>query len=108
MGRRVDNVSDKIISFRRKYYVNLFLRGTILSLTLLMAYYLMVALLEYNLWLGKEVRLTLFIMFFVAAIYCLYRYLRDPLLWWLSGRNREGGKCPDHRRSLPGNPGPTP
>jgi len=86
MGRRVDNVSDKIISFRRKYYVNLFLRGTILSLTLLMAYYLMVALLEYNLWLGKEVRLTLFIMFFVAAIYCLYRYLRDPLLWWLSGR----------------------
>lgn len=86
MGSRLQSVTDKISSFRRKYYVNLFLRGSILSLTLLLAYFLLATLLEYNLWLGKEARLSLFILFFVAAAYCVYRYLRDPLMWWLSGR----------------------
>ncbi len=86
MGSQVNNVSNKISSFRRKYYVNIFLRGTILTLTLLLAYYLLATLIEYNLWLGKEVRFALFLLFFVAVGYCIYRYLRDPLLWWFSGK----------------------
>ncbi len=79
-------VSDKIASFRRKYYVNIFLRGTILSSTLLLAYYLLASLLEYTLWLGKEARFALFSLFFITVFYCIYRYLRGPLLWWLSGK----------------------
>ncbi|MBL7848119.1 MAG: DUF4175 family protein [Cyclobacteriaceae bacterium] len=86
MGSRLDRVSDNISSFRRKYYLNLFLRGSILTLTLLLGYFLLASLLEYNLWLGKEVRFALFVLFFLTASYCVYRYLRDPLLWWLSGK----------------------
>ncbi len=86
MGSQQNSVSDKISSFRRKYYVNVFIRGIILSLTFLLAYYLLASLIEYNLWLGKEVRFSLFILFFASVIYCIYRYLRGPLLWWLSGR----------------------
>lgn len=86
MGSRLDRVSDNISSFRRKYYINLFLRGSILTITLLLGYFLLASLIEYNLWLPRELRLALFVLFFFTAAYCLFRYLRDPLLWWLSGR----------------------
>src|SRR5205809_2805778 len=86
MGNQVKVVDEKIASFRKKYYLNIFLRGTILSLSLLLAYFLFAALIEYNFWLGKGVRLTLFILFFAAVGYCLVRFLREPLAWWLSGR----------------------
>ena len=86
MGNQVNIVDEKITSFRKKYYLNLFLRGAILSLSLLLAYFLLATLIEYNLWLGKGNRLTLFILFFAAVGYCLFRFLREPLTWWLSGR----------------------
>ena len=86
MSSRLNSVTNKISSFRRKYYVNMFLRGSILTLTFLLAYYLLATLIEYNLWLGKEVRFALFVLFFATVAYCIYRYLRNPLVWWLSGR----------------------
>ena len=85
MGNQVKVVDNKITSFRKKYYLNLFLRGLILSLSLLLAYFLLVTLIEYNLWLGKGIRLSLFVLFFGAVAYCLLRFLREPLTWWLSG-----------------------
>jgi hypothetical protein len=86
MDSRLDRVSQNISSFRRKYYLNLFVRGTLLTITLLLAYFLLASLLEYTLWLGKETRLALFTLFFLTAAYCIYRYLRNPILWWLSGK----------------------
>ena len=85
MGNQVKIVDEKITAFRKKYYLNLFLRGAILSLSFLLAYFLLATLIEYNLWLGKGIRLTLFILFFAAVGYCLFRFLRKPLAWWLSG-----------------------
>ncbi|MEJ0054655.1 MAG: DUF4175 family protein [Bacteroidota bacterium] len=85
MGNQVKVVDEKIASFRKKYYLNLFLRGAILSLSLLLAYFLLATLIEYNLWLGRGVRLSLFILFFGTVAYCLFRFLRQPLIWWLSG-----------------------
>ncbi|HRI79843.1 MAG TPA: hypothetical protein PLR06_09945, partial [Cyclobacteriaceae bacterium] len=86
MGNQVKIVEEKIASFRKKYYLNLFLRGTILSATILLAYFLFATLIEYNLWLARGIRLSLFLLFFAAVGYCLYRFLREPLLWWFSGR----------------------
>ena len=85
MSNQTKEVEEKIAAFRKKYYLNLFLRGTILSLTLLLAYFLLASLIEYNLWLGKGIRLSLFIVFFGIVGYCLFRFLRAPLTWWLSG-----------------------
>ncbi|MBY0433915.1 MAG: hypothetical protein K2U26_07385 [Cyclobacteriaceae bacterium] len=86
MSNQVQAVDEKITSFRRKYYLNLFLRGAILSLTLVLAYFLLASLIEYNLWLGKGTRLVLFILFFGTVGYCLFRFLREPLAWWLAGK----------------------
>ncbi len=86
MGSRLERVSNNISSFRKKYYLNLFLRGTILTASLLLAYYLLANLLEYNLWLSRGARLTLFVLFILTAAYCVYRYLRNPIRWWVSGR----------------------
>ena len=86
MGGRDTNINKKITSFRRKYYLNLLIRGSILSLALVLAYFLLVTLMEYNLWLGRGVRLIMFILFFFTVAYCLARFLRDPLTWWLVGR----------------------
>src|SRR6185295_4668446 len=86
MGNQVKIVEEKIASFRKKYYLNLFLRGTILSASILLAYFLFATLIEYNLWLARGIRLSLFLLFFGTVGYCLFRFLREPLLWWLSGR----------------------
>src|SRR5262245_22463307 len=92
MGDSYSRIDKKIISFRRRYYLNLLLRGSILSLSLLIAYFLLASLLEYNLWLGKGMRLGLFVLFFGVVVYCLARFLRAPLAWWLykRGINKEG------------------
>ncbi|HQQ81799.1 MAG TPA: hypothetical protein PK059_01360 [Cyclobacteriaceae bacterium] len=86
MGNLVSAVDDKIASFRKKYYLNLFLRGTLLSLTFVLGYFLLATMLEYNLWLGKEARFVLFLLFFGVVGYCLFRFLRQPLAFWLAGR----------------------
>jgi len=86
MGNLVSAVDNKIASFRKKYYFNLFLRGSLLSLTFVLGYFLLATMLEYNLWLGKEARFTLFLLFFGVVGYCLYRFLRQPLAFWLAGR----------------------
>ncbi len=86
MGHSVHEVETRISSFRRKYYQNLLLKGIILSLGFLLAYYLLAAIIEYNLWLGRAERLALFILFFGVVAYCLLRFLREPLVWWLRGK----------------------
>lgn len=86
MGNQVRVVDEKIASFKKKYYLNLFLRGSILTLSLLLAYFLLATLVEYNLWLGKEFRLLIFILFFGVVAYCLFQFLRQPLAWWLTGK----------------------
>ncbi|NJM25051.1 MAG: hypothetical protein HC859_05650 [Bacteroidia bacterium] len=77
MGDGVNRIHEKIGAFRKKYYVNIFLRGTILTLSILAAYFLMAALLEYNLWLADWARLGIFITFFAVAAYCVFKYLRE-------------------------------
>src|SRR5260221_252006 len=53
-------INKKLTSFKRKYYLNLFLRGALLTLTWVLIYFLLAAVLEYNLWLSGWVRLGIF------------------------------------------------
>ncbi|MFZ6010762.1 MAG: DUF4175 family protein [Bacteroidota bacterium] len=111
MSDGVGRVHEKIRSFQRKYYLNIFIRGTILTLSILIGYFLLVSLLEHNLWLGQGSRLVIFITFFAVGGYCLLRFLSQPLSWWLArrGLNEEqtarliGGSIPsikDHLLNL--------
>ncbi len=86
MGTGLDRIHKKINSFKKKYYLNIFLRGAILSLSILFSYFLLATILEHNLWLGPWARLSIFIVFFAIAIFCILKFLKNPLQWWVSKR----------------------
>jgi len=86
MGAGAERIHEKIRSFRKKYYLNIFVRGALLSLSILISYFLIAILLEYNLWLSSWARFLIFFTFFAVAIYCLYRFLKAPFEWWLAKR----------------------
>ncbi|MCW5910573.1 MAG: hypothetical protein KIT62_05835 [Cyclobacteriaceae bacterium] len=81
MSAGASKIEEKINAFTRRYYLNLLVRGSLLSLTLLLAYFLLASVIEYNLWLGKAGRLFIFSAFFVVAAYAVLRFLREPLQW---------------------------
>jgi len=86
MSAGVERIQEKIRVFRRKYYLNIFLKGSLLSLSILISYFILAAVLEYNLWLSPWARFLIFVAFFAVAAYCLYRFLREPIAYWLARR----------------------
>ena len=86
MGAGAERIHDKIRSFRKKYYLDIFVRGALLSLSILVSYFLVAILLEHNLWLSSWARFLIFFAFFAIAVYCLYRFLKAPIEWWLAKR----------------------
>lgn len=80
------NIRQKIKSFQRKYYLNLFLRGCILTLSILGGYFIVASLLEHSLWMSQWMRLLVLLTFFAVAGYCLFRFLMDPLKWWIANK----------------------
>ena len=86
MGEGIDSIYKNLASFRKKYYLNLFIRGTILTASLVQVYLIIAALLEYNLWMSKGARLLVFSSFFLLVAFCLYRFLKLPILWWIYKR----------------------
>lgn len=84
MGDGVENIKGKIHSFQRKYYLNILIKGTIFTLSAVLVYFLIAALLEHNLWMAPWARLAIFSTFFVILFYCLYRFLKAPIIWWVA------------------------
>jgi hypothetical protein len=84
MGEGVDRIHEKIKSFQRKYYLNIFIRGAILTLSIICFYFLTAALLEHTLWLNEWARFTLLFTFFGVFIFCTYKFLKQPLTWWIA------------------------
>lgn len=70
-------------SFRKRYYLNLSIKGSILTVSLVLLYFLIVSLIEYNLWLSGWARFTILLSFFGLVAFCLYRFLKEPLTWWI-------------------------
>jgi hypothetical protein len=89
MGTGVEQIHEKIKSFKRKYYLNIFIRGAILSLSILASYFLIAALIEYNLWLSPWARFLIFFTFLAVAAFCTYRFLKEPLGWWIIKRGMD-------------------
>jgi hypothetical protein len=86
MSDGVGNIHDKIRSFQKKYYLNIFIRGTILTLSVLIGYFVLASVLEHNLWLSPAARLLIFVAFFGVAGFCGFRFLNQPFKWWLAKR----------------------
>jgi hypothetical protein len=86
MSDGVGSIHEKIRSFQKKYYLNIFIRGTILTLSILVGYFLLASLLEHNLWLGQWFRLLIFLTFLGVAGICVFKFLNEPFKWWLAKR----------------------
>lgn len=86
MGDGIRDIHSRLSSFKRKYYLNLFIRGSILTASLVLFYFLVASVLEYNLWLSPWARFSIFFLFFVLVAFCIYQFLKEPLAWWLYQR----------------------
>ncbi|MGC1241164.1 MAG: DUF4175 family protein [Chryseosolibacter sp.] len=86
MSDGTGRIHEKIKSFQRKYYLNLFIRGAILTLSIIIGYFVIASVLEHNLWLSQWARLVIFITFFAVAGFCILRFLNQPLRWWIAKR----------------------
>src|SRR5687768_1657786 len=86
MSEDVGRIHEKIRSFQKKYYLNMFIQGFILTLAILIGYFLLASLIEHNLWMGTWFRLLIFLTFFGLVAFCIYRFLNQPLKWWLIRR----------------------
>lgn len=83
MGTGVARINEKLNAFRKKYYLNLCLRGFILSASVLLVYFVLAAILEHNLWLPASLRLIIFTCFLITAGWCVYHFLGKPIKWWI-------------------------
>lgn len=83
MSNGLSGIDGRLAAFRRKYYLNLFIRGSLLTASLVLLYYLVAAVIEYNLWLGSWGRLLLLAMFIAIVAFSIFRFLRQPLSWWI-------------------------
>lgn len=86
MESGIERIQEKINSFKRKYYLNLLVKGILFTLTILFFYFLTAALLEHVLWLGTWGRLLIVVIFFALVVYCGFRFFKDPISFWISKR----------------------
>jgi len=83
MGDGIRTINEKIASFKRRFYLSLSLRGVLLTLSLTLLYFLIAAILEHTLWLSGWARFIIFFLFVALVAFCIFRFLRKPLAWWL-------------------------
>lgn len=82
----LNDIEDKLAAFKRKYYLSLCIRGGILTLSFVLFYFITATITEYNLWLNGFARLGIIILFFCFFLFCIYRFLKAPLLWMLKSK----------------------
>ena len=86
MSDGTGRIHEKIKSFQRKYYLNLFIKGAILTLSIIIGYFVIASVLEHNLWLSQWARLLIFVAFFGVSAVCIIKFLNQPLQWWIAKR----------------------
>lgn len=84
MGSGLDRIRDNIHAFKKRYYANLLLRGILLTLSIVLACFVLAALLEYAFWLQPWAKSIIVFVFVATVLYCIYRYLKEPIQYWVA------------------------
>ena len=79
MQNEHDLVFKNIQKYKRKFYLNLLLRGLIWSLAIILAVFLVITFAEYVAWFSKQVRTALFFTFILSAAFVLFQWVLLPL-----------------------------
>ncbi len=74
-----DLLIQKLDGFIRKYYKNQLLRGVIYSFTALLAFFLVLTLLESFAWFSPAVRSVLFYVYLLGTAFIVYRLILIPI-----------------------------
>ena len=75
----LDRLLHQLQAFKKKFYLNLLLRGSIFAVGLLMSIYIIYSLLEYLFYFPVYVRAFLLFSFVALAVYVLLRWILVPL-----------------------------
>ncbi|MBS1486080.1 MAG: hypothetical protein JST43_00720 [Bacteroidetes bacterium] len=78
----MSNIHQKISSFKKRFYLNLFIRGAILVSVIALSYFLIASVLEYSLWFSQTARFLIFLSFILLCGSGVYYFLGKPLQWW--------------------------
>jgi hypothetical protein len=91
MAEGINRINEKINSFKKRYYLNLLIRGSIFTLSAVLIYFIIASIIEYNLWLNRGARFIIFSSFFGLLFYCIIHFLKEPLAWmfYKKGLNQE-------------------
>jgi hypothetical protein len=95
MGSWKEKIDERLASFRKKFYFNLFVRGVAVSLSLLLGYFLFAVVSEYFLWLSSWARFFIIAVFVGLIVFCVSKYFLKPLQFWFLKRglsNEESAK----------------
>jgi len=79
MSKNYHLLIKKIEIFIRKYYKNQLIKGFLLSVALIVSFFLLVVAIEYNLHLGKEFRVFLFYSYIISGLLIIVFYILKPL-----------------------------
>ena len=75
-----DQLIKRLKSYKKKYYFNLLIKGTLLSGTILTSAYLLINSLEYTLHSGSVLRAIMLFSFLILGLWVLIHWVADPLL----------------------------
>ena len=87
-GANISPLVDRLKKYKRKYYVNLLLRGSLISSTILVSLYLIFSTLEFTLRFNSPIRALLFFGFLIALGLVLYFWVVIPLLKLIDNRRQ--------------------
>ncbi len=80
MTHEFDRLLEKLNAFIRKYYLNQLIKGSLISLTLILVLFLFVDFIEYFAWMSKTARQIVFFSFLLTAVLILVFRVVIPLL----------------------------
>ena len=88
-------IQYKLNRYKRKYYLNLILRGSLITLLVLISVFLFFNFVEYNLQTGKTFRGFIFFSYLVLSCIVLYRWLLVHLirLWLKNQQNLKASQA---------------
>ena len=79
-GQKTASIHANIEEYKRKYYLNQVVRGTVLSLIIIMTYVAIVLLSESFFWFSSSIRTAIFFVSLVLFLTVLFRFILFPLL----------------------------
>ena len=72
-------IYSRLKKYKRKYFVNLAIRGSLISLTFILSMFLVINTLEYSMRFDTLVRGVLLLVLILTTLYFLTRYVITPL-----------------------------